>query len=633
VARESSLEQLVGKVLAARYLICEPIGVGGMGTVFRAEHAKIGRKLAIKILHPRMLENEKCRRRFDREAALAARMRHRNVAGAIDVGITPEGLRYLVMEYAEGRSLRDLLKQPLAGPRVLHLAKQLCDGLYHAHEQGLIHRDFKPDNVIIERDADGEETPRILDFGVAIEIADLSPGERRRLTTDGTVLGTPHYMAPEHASGQPIDHRSDLFALGVICYEMLAGVMPFEGTGVEVSRAYLFREIPPMKQRAPDADVDPLLEAFTRTLLARSRDARPPTARAARLLLEQIERDRPEAARQLGVEGEPASAQRAPAKAPPGAGDRLATRPLGSQATRQTDAPTCALRIARHASERSARIALGSNGVEAAQAFEAPRIATSTQPAAASLADGLPWPQPPQATATPESLRVATVLDAPREPEALRMATQPAAHGAELRRSPSRWRAARPAVTFLCVGLCAIGALELHDGRAPATPAATLVTPAAMSELRIQPELLAAAALPAAVLPAAVLPAAAPPVTDAPAPPGAGDAQAPAPPAAAGTPRLSRRSAPGPTARAQAAVPGAAAARAAPTAAAVAELYGSIGRALKRLDDAGSRDATYDLWPRFRYIRIFDALRAAEARVQAYDELRYLEREIARRSR
>ncbi len=251
-----------------------------MGTVFRAEHAKIRRKLAIKILHPRMLANEKCRLRFDREAELAARMRHRNVAGAIDVGITPDGLRYLVMEYAEGLSLRDLLKQPLAEPRVLHLTKQLCDGLHHAHEQGLVHRDFKPDNVIIERDADGEETPRILDFGVAIEVRDLSPGERRRLTTDGTVLGTPHYMAPEHASGQPIDHRADLFALGVICYEMLAGVMPFEGTGAEVARAYLSREIPPMKQRAPDADVDPLLEAFTRTLLARSRDERPSTARA-----------------------------------------------------------------------------------------------------------------------------------------------------------------------------------------------------------------------------------------------------------------------------------------------------------------------------------------------------------------
>ena len=667
--RENPLERLVGKVLAARYLICEPIGVGGMGTVFRAEHAKIRRKLAIKILHPRMLANEKCRLRFDREAELAARMRHRNVAGAIDVGTTPEGLRYLVMEYAEGLSLRDLLKQPLEEPRVLHLTKQLCDGLHHAHEQGLVHRDFKPDNVIIERDADGEETPRILDFGVAIEVCDLSPGERRRLTTDGTVLGTPHYMAPEHASGQPIDHRADLFALGVICYEMLAGVMPFEGTGAEVARAYLSREIPPMKQRAPDADVDPLLEAFTRTLLARSRDERPSTARAARLLLEQIERDRPGAARQLGVElrdppraatsrGEPARAPRAPAKAPPLAGECLATMPLGARAPLQTDAPTCALRIARRASERGERLALGSDCVEAARAPEAPHAAASTRPSVAPLANGRPSPEPPAATATPEpprSLRVASVLAAPSEPGPLRKATQAAAHMAERLRAPDRWRSARPAAAFLCAGLCAIGALALLDGRAPATPVATAVGAAARpgeppprepsaEPPRFTPAGSTLTTLEAPALSSLEAPALATFATldrRAPAPvPAAYDARAlappagPAPSAAAVPPRLARALAAGPAGGAQAGAPGPAArVRSMPTAATVAELYSSIGRALKRVDAEYGQEATYDLWPRFRYIKILDALRVAETRVQVYDELRYLEREIARRSR
>ncbi|HSK04294.1 MAG TPA: serine/threonine-protein kinase, partial [Kofleriaceae bacterium] len=302
MSRDGSLERLAGQVLASRYRVGERLGAGAMGTVFCAEHVKVGRKLAIKVLHPRMLENAKYRRRFDREAELAGRMHHPNVAGVIDVGITPEGLRYLVMEYADGPTLAELIADgPMAASRVQDLARQLCDGLHHAHEHGLVHRDFKPDNVIVERDACGEETPRILDFGIAIAIGDLSSGERERLTTEGMVLGTPHYMAPEHAAGQAIDHRIDLFALGVICYEMLTGKLPFAGTGVEVARAYLSRSIPPMQQRAPEVDVDPLLEAFTRALLARSRDERPASAKAARALLDLIARDRAAAAEALGV--------------------------------------------------------------------------------------------------------------------------------------------------------------------------------------------------------------------------------------------------------------------------------------------------------------------------------------------
>ncbi len=302
VSREGALERLAGQVLATRYRVGERLGVGAMGTVFRAEHVKVGRKLAIKVLHPRMVEHEKYRRRFDREAELAGRMHHPNVAGVIDLGITPEGLRYLVMEYADGPTLTELIDRgPMAGPRVRNLARQLCDGLHHAHEHGLIHRDFKPDNVIVERGACGEETPRILDFGIALAPGDLSSGERERLTTEGMVLGTPHYMAPEHASGQVIDHRIDLFALGVMCYEMLTGELPFAGTGVEIARAYLSRPIPPMRQRAPEIEIDPLLEAFTCALLARSPDERPPGARAARELLDLIERDRTAAARKLHV--------------------------------------------------------------------------------------------------------------------------------------------------------------------------------------------------------------------------------------------------------------------------------------------------------------------------------------------
>src|SRR5205814_6618918 len=128
---------------------------------------------------------------------------------------------------ADGPTLAHLVDQPMPPQRVLALAQQLCDGLHHAHEHGLIHRDFKPENIIIERDIYGAETPRILDFGIAIPLDEITKvDERGRLKTAGLVLGTPHYMAPEHATGAPIDHRIDLFALGVICYQMLTGRLP-----------------------------------------------------------------------------------------------------------------------------------------------------------------------------------------------------------------------------------------------------------------------------------------------------------------------------------------------------------------------------------------------------------------------
>ena len=171
--------------------------------------------------------------------------------------------------------------------RVIHLTRQLLEGLYHAHEQGLIHRDFKPENVIVERDTHGAEVPRIVDFGIAIlrEGGDSTDGPGR-LTTNGLVLGTPHYMAPEQAVADPIDHRIDLFALGIMVYEMLCGKLPFDGTGAEVARANLLLDPPPIAERVPYLDVDPLLEAFARRLMAKKRDAAPGDregrARAAR---------------------------------------------------------------------------------------------------------------------------------------------------------------------------------------------------------------------------------------------------------------------------------------------------------------------------------------------------------------
>jgi eukaryotic-like serine/threonine-protein kinase len=300
---KKSTDRLAGVLLASRYLIEHKLGEGAMGAVYRARHVKVGRPFAVKVLHRKLLEDQKIALRFEREAELAGRLHHPNVVGVVDVGETPDGLRYMVMDFAEGQDLAELLGEaPMPPERIISLVRQMLEGLYHAHEAGLIHRDFKPENVIVERNDHGMEVPRIVDFGISIlrEGGD-SNGGTGRLTTNGLVLGTPHYMAPEQAVADPIDHRIDLFAMGIVVYELLSGKLPFDGNGAEVARANLLLDPPPISQRVPFLEVDPLLEAFARRLMAKKRDHRPATAKQARELLDLIERDRAAAAAALGV--------------------------------------------------------------------------------------------------------------------------------------------------------------------------------------------------------------------------------------------------------------------------------------------------------------------------------------------
>lgn len=279
--------ELVGQVLESKYRVEQHLGSGAMGSVFRARHVRLPRSFAIKILNPRFLSDPRLLKRFVREAELAGRLSHRNVVGVLDVGEI-DGVSFLVMELATGAPLSLLMeKAPFDPGRALELVRQLCDGLHHAHHHGLIHRDLKPDNVIVEA-SDGEEVARIIDFGIAV-LRDAD-GSGDRLTTGGIVLGTPHYVAPEVATGKPFDQRADLFALGVIFYEMLTGRLPFEGDGVSVVHATVFRDVPAMSTRVPGLLVDPMLEAFARRLLARNPAERPATAAAARAMVEELQR-------------------------------------------------------------------------------------------------------------------------------------------------------------------------------------------------------------------------------------------------------------------------------------------------------------------------------------------------------
>jgi len=276
--------KLLGRVLDDRYRIVDLLGSGAMGSVFRAQHVRLPRELAIKVLHPELAE-PKLLQRFEREARLAGKLGHPNVVSVLDVGEL-DGLAYMVMDLAPGRRLGALFHgKPFTPARAMRILRQLCDGLDHAHERGLVHRDLKPDNIMIEAHGH-EELARIVDFGIAI-LRD-GAGAEGRVTTRGIVLGTPHYMAPELATGRPFDHRVDLFALGVIAYEMLTGVMPFEGTGVQVVYANVEQDAPAMAARAPGVAVPPDLEAFACKLMARSLDERFPTALAARDALDRL---------------------------------------------------------------------------------------------------------------------------------------------------------------------------------------------------------------------------------------------------------------------------------------------------------------------------------------------------------
>ncbi|MDX2091350.1 MAG: serine/threonine-protein kinase [Kofleriaceae bacterium] len=262
---------LVGQVVEDRYLVETLLGRGAMGTVYRARHMKVGREVAIKVMHEELTRDPKMVARFEREAALAARLTHKNLVAVLDVGETPYGQQFMVLELARGETLAAALANgPLRPARVIALVKQLLQGLDHAHRAGLVHRDLKPENVVLERDDHGDEVPRILDFGIAVlrERDDTAAGQR--LTDAGSVLGTPPYMAPEQAFGDAPDPRTDLFALGVMTYELLCGRQPFSGTGVEIMLSNINHDPPPLAERAPGVVVEPALEAFARKLMART---------------------------------------------------------------------------------------------------------------------------------------------------------------------------------------------------------------------------------------------------------------------------------------------------------------------------------------------------------------------------
>ena len=289
---------LVGTVVGG-YLIEEELGAGAMGAVYRASHIDTNRIFALKALHAHLVGDASIVERFRREAKLAARLGHPHIGSVIELVKVEDGRYLIVLEFVEGEPLSAIMTMPLPPERVTLLVGQLLRGLEHAHAMGLVHRDLKPDNVLVEW-RNGRDHARVVDFGIAI-LRDAGDESLERLTATGQIIGTPLYMSPEQAKGEAIDHRADLYSLGVMVYEMIAGVLPFQGRPLDILAASLKRDPPAIAERVPGLIPDPLLELFCRKLMARDLARRFSSARHALDVLKLIETD-PDAARiSLGI--------------------------------------------------------------------------------------------------------------------------------------------------------------------------------------------------------------------------------------------------------------------------------------------------------------------------------------------
>jgi serine/threonine protein kinase len=294
----ASSDPLIGFQIAGRYVIDELVGEGSTGLIYRARHLRLLRKFAVKILFGDLVSDPRMRLRFAQEAALASQLNHPNVVSVVDFGRSEQGLLYLVMDYVEGTPLSEVMRveAPFDPLRAVRLARQLACGLGHAHEQGMVHRDFKPGNVILERRKEGPPLPRILDFGLAISTRETAEAAGR-LTECGYVVGTPVYIAPEQMLDHPVDRRTDLFAFGVVLYEMLAGKPPFDGSPTEISHKNLASPVEPIARRSPGVTVPPELERLVFRLLEKDPDNRPASTEEVCAALdafeEQAEQPRP----------------------------------------------------------------------------------------------------------------------------------------------------------------------------------------------------------------------------------------------------------------------------------------------------------------------------------------------------
>ena len=248
---------MIGQTMA-QFRIVDQLGIGGMSSVYKAIDTKLGRPVALKFLPWEMSENTTARARFIQEAQAASALDHPSICTVYQIDETDDGMMYIAMAYYEGETISQLIKRaPVSISRASQIAGEVCEGLYAAHQHGIIHRDIKPANIIITK----EGTAKILDFGVAKLIG------ASRITQEGSVVGTAFYMSPEQTSGLKLDHRSDVWSLGVVLYQMVSGQLPFSGDNpVSVQRAILFEDPPPIDLPGEEGEA---MNAILRRALAK----------------------------------------------------------------------------------------------------------------------------------------------------------------------------------------------------------------------------------------------------------------------------------------------------------------------------------------------------------------------------
>ncbi|HJQ21428.1 MAG TPA: serine/threonine-protein kinase [Gemmatimonadaceae bacterium] len=268
---------LVGQIIADRYNVLRKLGEGGMGTVYLAEHVKMGRKSALKVMNPGMVNDADAISRFNREAANASKISHPNVCAVYDFGETSDGTIYLAMEFIEGPSLTKVIADAGALPpvRAADITRQTAEALAVAHDMGIVHRDLKPDNIMIAKNRDGSDLVKVVDFG----IAKAANNEAQKVTKTGLVVGTPEYMSPEQLAGDKLDGRSDTYSLALVAFSMMTGKLPFPAETVQESMIMRLTDRPrQLGEMKPDVQWPAQVQAVMDKALERDLNLRYQTA-------------------------------------------------------------------------------------------------------------------------------------------------------------------------------------------------------------------------------------------------------------------------------------------------------------------------------------------------------------------
>jgi serine/threonine-protein kinase len=284
--------RLIGQVIADRYRVEELLGEGGMGAVYAAEHLSLRKRVALKVVHPEHAGNAELAERFMREAMATSTIDHPNVISALDYGTLEDGTAFLAVQLVRGPSLTKVLQTEgaLAYLRAAEIGAQIADALCAAQAHGIVHRDLKPDNVLLQPLDQGGELVKVLDFGVAKFVHESTVPEGLRagieVTQIGIVIGTPGYMSPEQAIGNPADIRSDLYALGVILWESIVGSPLWVAEDLQALVQRQLGEDPPLlREAAHDPRIPEAFETLVASLLARRAEDRPPDAAVVRDVL------------------------------------------------------------------------------------------------------------------------------------------------------------------------------------------------------------------------------------------------------------------------------------------------------------------------------------------------------------